>query len=71
VPSASRHAARSLALAGCGLVLAGAAAGCQTTQEKAAIHQARSEHILQARAERQKHRRAKSEHSGKKGSEKQ
>lgn len=69
MPSASRHAARSLALAGCGLALA--AAGCQTTQEKAAIHQARSEHILQARAERQKHRRDKSEHSVKKGSEKQ
>jgi hypothetical protein len=57
VPSASRNATRSLALAGCGLLLAGAAAGCQTTQEKAAIHQARSERILEARAQRQKARK--------------
>jgi hypothetical protein len=71
VPSASRHAARPLAVAGCALVLAGAAAGCQTTQEKAAIHQAESERILEARAKRQNHKHDKSEHSGKKGSEKQ
>ena len=71
MPSASRQAARFLAVAACGLVLAGTATGCQTTQEKAAIHQAQSERILEARAERQKHKRDRSQQSGKKGSQRQ
>ncbi len=54
MPSVSRNSARLGVLAVCGLLLTGAAAGCSTTQEKAEIQQARAEHILEARAERQK-----------------
>lgn len=50
MPSASRQMA-VLVLAGA-LVAAGLA-GCSTTQEKAAIHQAESERILEAREKRQ------------------
>ena len=56
MPSVSRHNARFGVLAVCGLLLTGAAAGCSTTQEKAEIKQAQSKHILEARAERQKHK---------------
>jgi hypothetical protein len=56
VPSASPRTSRLGALAVCALLLTGAASGCSTTQEKAARQQARSKHILEARAERQKHR---------------
>jgi hypothetical protein len=42
-----------------GALLLGTAAGCQTTQEKAAKHQAEAERILDARAERQAQRKAK------------
>jgi hypothetical protein len=56
VPSVSRHSARFGVLAVCGLLLTGAAAGCSTTQEKAEKQQAQSKHILEARAERQKHK---------------
>jgi hypothetical protein len=59
VPSVNRHSARFGALAVCGLLLTGAATGCSTTQEKAEIQQARAEHILEARAERQKHKHDK------------
>ena len=46
-----------LAVAACaGSLLLGAAAGCSTTQEKAEKQQAQSKHILEARAERQKHK---------------
>jgi hypothetical protein len=43
-------------------LLAGAAAGCSTTQEKAEKQQARAEHILNARKERQD-RKKKEKHS--------
>jgi len=54
VPSVSRHLTRLAVPAACGLLLAGAAGGCSTTQEKAQLQQARAKHILDARAERQK-----------------
>ncbi len=43
-----------LAVAGCaGALLLGSLTGCETTQEKAAKHQAESQRILDARAKRQ------------------
>jgi hypothetical protein len=66
VRSVSRNMARVGVLAVCGLLLAGALAGCSTTQEKAAHQQARAEHILKAREIRQ-HRHSKShDHGGRK-----
>jgi hypothetical protein len=66
VRSASRNMARVGVLAVCGLLLAGAFAGCSTTQEKAARQQARAKHILEAREKRQ-HRDSKShDHGGRK-----
>lgn len=59
MPSVSRHSTRFGVLAACGLLLTGAAAGCSTTQEKAEKQQAQSRHILEARAERQKHKHDK------------
>ena len=56
MPSVSRNLARLALLAACGSLLLGAAAGCSTTQEKAAHAKARADHILEARAERQKKR---------------
>jgi hypothetical protein len=58
VPSASPQPIRLAVLVICGLLLCGAAAGCSTTQEKAEIQQARSKHILEARAERQRKKHA-------------
>lgn len=49
----------------CAALLAGSAAGCSTTQEKAARAQARAKHILEARAKRHK-----SAHRHEHGSEK-
>jgi hypothetical protein len=64
VPSASPHLIRRLpcdrlapgrlVAACCCLLLAAPLAGCTTTQEKAARHKAQAEHILKARAERQR-----------------
>lgn len=51
--SASPHAARLAVLAVGASLLAGAAAGCSTTQEKAAAHQAEAQRILDAREKRQ------------------
>jgi hypothetical protein len=48
-----RSARDSFAVAACICLLGVGAAGCSTTQEKAAAQQARSERILKARAERQ------------------
>jgi hypothetical protein len=59
VPSASRTLTRLALAACCGSLLLGAAAGCSTTQDKAAAKQAESKRILDARAERQKQRKAK------------
>ncbi len=39
----------------CGALAAAGLAGCETTQEKAAAHQAESARILRARAKRQHH----------------
>jgi hypothetical protein len=58
VRSASRHLSARIGLVSlCLLLIAGAASGCSTTQEKAEKHQAQSEHILDARAERQKQKK--------------
>ena len=54
--SASRQISRLGILAVCGLLLAGAFAGCSTTQEKAAQQQARAKHILEAREKRSQKR---------------
>ena len=55
MPSAS-HSARLAVLATGASLLLGAAAGCSTTQEKAAQHQAEAKRILEARADHQKER---------------
>ena len=60
MPSVSRHLPRLLALGACSALLAGTAAGCSTTQEKAERAQARATHILEARAERQQRKHGKS-----------
>ena len=58
-----RSARDTLAVAACICLLGVGAAGCSTTQEKAAAQKAKSEHILKARAERQKaKKRAKAKH---------
>jgi len=43
----------------CGAIGAGSLGGCSTTQEKAAIHQAKSERILEAREKRQEQKKKK------------
>jgi hypothetical protein len=42
-----------------GALLAGGVGGCSTTQEKAAVHRAESERILEAREKRQKKKKKK------------
>ncbi len=59
MPSVSHTLTRCAVAACCGSLLLGAAAGCSTTQDKAAAQQAESKRILDARAERQKQRKAK------------
>ena len=73
MPSANGHFPRLAVLGLCGVLLAGAASGCSTTQEKAAIQQARAKHILAARAARQrkKHKHDKPGKQDKKGSSQQ
>jgi hypothetical protein len=51
-----------LAVAACICLLGAGAAGCSTTQEKAAAQKVESEHILKARAERQKAKKAREKH---------
>jgi hypothetical protein len=72
VPSARRRPplAHSAALAACIGLLGAGAAGCSTTQEKAAAHQAESERILNARAERQKQRKKHKDKGGRQGKSK-
>jgi hypothetical protein len=53
---------RPLALGACLCLLGAGAAGCSTTQEKAAQQKAKAEHILKARAERQAAKKAKHHH---------
>jgi hypothetical protein len=58
-----RSARDTLAVAACICLLGAGAAGCSTTQEKAAAQKAKSERILKARAERQAaKKRAKAGH---------
>jgi hypothetical protein len=59
VPSASPRIARALVLALCVGLLGGAVAGCQTTQQTAALRQARAKRILAAREERRERREDK------------
>jgi hypothetical protein len=51
-----------LSVAACALLVAGSFSGCATTQETAALRQARAKRILEARDERQ--RRHQSNHDG-------
>jgi hypothetical protein len=48
-----------VAVAACICLLGVGAAGCSTTQEKAAVQKAKSEHILKARAEREAEQKKK------------
>lgn len=52
--SVSHPFARLAVAACCGSLLLGAAAGCSTTQEKAAEHQAEAKRILDERAKRKR-----------------
>jgi hypothetical protein len=61
VPSVSPALARPLAVAACVCLLGAGAAGCSTTQEKAAAQKIKSEHILKAQAAR---KAAKKGHKG-------
>lgn len=54
--------ARPLALAACVCLLGAGAAGCSTTQEKAAAQKIKSEHILKAQAARKRHKAARKHH---------
>jgi Ni/Co efflux regulator RcnB len=65
VPSVSHRLTRLGALVACAALLASAAAGCSTTQEKAERQQAQSKHILEARAERQKQKKRGKDQPGK------
>jgi cytochrome c biogenesis protein ResB len=56
VRSASPRIARALALACCLALLGGGVSGCMTTQETAALRQARAKRVLKARALRREHR---------------
>lgn len=56
--SASRLISRAGLIAVCGLLLAGALAGCTTTQETATRKQAESKRILEKRELKRKHRQA-------------
>ncbi len=60
-----RSFARLAAAAAAAVLLPGALAGCQTTQEKAAEHQAEAQRILDARAERQAEGKKAKRKSGK------
>jgi hypothetical protein len=66
VRSASPLISRLGILAVCGLPLAGAFAGCSTTQEKAARQQAESKRILEARAQRQLEKSKTNDHGSQK-----
>jgi len=66
VRSASRQISRLGILAVCGLLLAGAFAGCSTTQEKAAQQQAQSKRILEAREQRQRKHSKTNDHGSRK-----
>ena len=71
-----RSVSRHLAVAACVCLLGAGAAGCSTTQEKAAAKQVEAEKILKARAKRQaakkreKAKQAKHDHGKQKGKDK-
>jgi hypothetical protein len=70
VPSVKRHRQSGHFLAVlllCGAVGTGILAGCSTTQEKAAIHQAESERILEAREKRQEQKKKQQKDKREKG----
>jgi len=71
VPSVRRQTARLAVLAVGAALLAGAAAGCSTTQEKAAIQQARAKRVLETRDERRQKKREKARETRENGSGKQ
>lgn len=50
-----------------GAIAVGSLGGCSTTQEKAAIHQAESERILEAREKRQEQKKKQKHKQEKKG----
>jgi hypothetical protein len=60
----------TLAVAACICLLGAGAAGCSTTQEKAEAQKAISEHILKARADRQKAKKAREKHQKHHGKQK-
>ena len=64
--SASAHISFLGVFAVCGLLLVSGLAGCSTTQEKAARQQARSKHILEARAQRQLEKSKTNDHGSQK-----
>ncbi len=66
MPSASPILVRGAIVASCLALLGAGAAGCSTTQEKAEHQKARAEHILKARAEREKANK-KRKHTHEKG----
>ena len=66
MPSA-RRAPQLAILVLCGALGAGALAGCETTQEKAAAQRAESARILKARAERQAEKKHHRQHQNEKG----
>jgi hypothetical protein len=49
------------------VLVAGSLGGCSTTQEKAAVHQAESERILEARAKRQEQKKKQQSKEHEKG----
>jgi hypothetical protein len=64
------RAMRPVAVAACVCLLGAGAAGCSTTQEKAAAQKVKSEHILKAQAARKaakKREKAKHDHGKQKG----
>jgi hypothetical protein len=71
VRSVSAKAMRPAAVAACLCLLGAGAAGCSSTQEKAAAKQLEAEQILKARAKRQKAKKAaKREHKQDHGKQK-
>jgi negative regulator of sigma E activity len=62
VPSVSHTLMRPVAVAACACLLAVGAAGCSTTQEKAAAKQAESTQILKEQAAAKKQAKLKAEH---------
>jgi hypothetical protein len=71
VLSVRRQTTRLAVLAvGASLLVAGVA-GCSTTQEKAAIQQARAKRVLETRDDRKKKKREKAREARENGSQKQ